>query len=90
MPDQKPIRPEIEFDRLNLVGKAVYVTGQVARVATVIVETVVDGAAALIAETERAFRDGLEPGVEEAKILEEFEEKRKGGKRVREREGGPN
>jgi hypothetical protein len=90
VPDKKPIGPEIEFDRLNFVGKAVYVTGQVARVATAIVETVVDGAAALIAETERAFRDGVEPGVEEAKILEEFEEERTGGGRIRERESGPN
>ncbi|NNE71960.1 MAG: hypothetical protein HKN29_16565, partial [Rhodothermales bacterium] len=58
---------------LNLLGKAVYVSGHVARVAGTVIETVVDGAATLIDETQKAFLSGLDPNVEDAKILAEFD-----------------
>ncbi len=74
MPAEDPWGAEVEFDQLTWLGKAVYLSGHVARAAGSVLETVVDGAAGLIADTERAFRDGLDPNVEDAKILAEYEE----------------
>lgn len=66
-----PERRIVEFDRLNLLGKAVYVTGNVTRVVGGILDFVVDRAADLIGEAERAFREALDDTVEDAKILDE-------------------
>lgn len=74
MPAEDPWGTEVDFNQLNWLGRVVYLSGHVARAAGTVLETVVDSAAGLIADTERAFRDGLDPNVEDAKILAEFEE----------------
>ncbi|HEX7070026.1 MAG TPA: hypothetical protein VF190_04445 [Rhodothermales bacterium] len=61
----------VEFERLNLLGKAVFVTGAAARLAADLLEKVVDRAADVVADAERAFRQGRDPNVDDAKILEE-------------------
>lgn len=83
MDDSNKGNREIQFDRLNWLGKAVFVSGQLARMAGSVLETAVDTAAGLIAETERAFRDGMDPRIEDAKILEEIEEDRRKKKKPR-------
>lgn len=60
----------VEYERLNLLGKAVYVGGQVARSLGLVIEAVVERTADIIGDAERAFREALD-GVEDAKILEE-------------------
>lgn len=73
MSGKQPWGPEVDFDDLNWLGKAVYISGHVVRVAGTVIETVADGAAALITETEKAFKSGMDPNVEDAKILAEFD-----------------
>ena len=71
-------RREVQFGQLNWLGKTVFISGQVARVAGSVIESVVDRAAEIVVDTEKAFRDGLGEagGMEDAKILEEYEERR--------------
>jgi hypothetical protein len=61
----------VEFDRLNLLGKAVFLSGAAARFAADLLEKAVDRAADVVTEAERAFRQGRDPNVDDAKILEE-------------------
>ncbi|MBO6576100.1 MAG: hypothetical protein JJ896_09370 [Rhodothermales bacterium] len=76
MSDERTGR-EIRFSELNWLGRAVYLTGHVARAAGSVLEMAVDQAAELFADAEKAFKEGLDPGVEDAKILEEYEEPRR-------------
>lgn len=64
----------IEFERLNLLGKTVYVTGATARAAADLLDKVIDRAADIVAESERAFKQGRDPNVDDARILEEREQ----------------
>ncbi|MBX2819445.1 MAG: hypothetical protein KTR29_07180 [Rhodothermaceae bacterium] len=66
----------IKFDELNLLGKLVYVSGVLTRTATDIVQSAVDATSEIITETEKAFKEGLDPNVEDAKIIDEIEEKK--------------
>lgn len=66
----------IKFDNLNLLGKLVYVSGLMTRTATGIVQTAVDATAEIITEAEKAFKEGLDPNVDDATIIEEIEEKK--------------
>lgn len=63
----------IEFERLNLLGKTVYITGATARFAAGLIEKAIDRAADIAAEAERAFRQGRDPNVDDARILEEHD-----------------
>ncbi len=71
MGDQDSGKREVEFDKLNWVGKTIFLTGQVARAAEAVVETIVDQATSLVGAAGRAFIDGLDEDIDEAKILEE-------------------
>lgn len=66
----------IKFDELNLLGKLVYVSGVLTRTATDIVQSAVDATSEIITETEKAFKEGLDPNVDDAKIIDEIEEKK--------------
>jgi hypothetical protein len=66
-----PERRIVEFERLNWLGKAVYVTGNVSRLVEGLLDFVVDRTASLIGDAERAFREALDDTVEDAKILDE-------------------
>lgn len=61
----------VEFERLNLVGKAIFVSGAAARLAADLLERAVDRAADVVVEAEKAFRQGRDPNVDDARILEE-------------------
>ncbi len=63
----------VEYERLNLLGKAVFLSGAAARLAANLIEGAVDRAADIVLEAERAFRQGRDPNVDDAKILEERE-----------------
>ena len=65
----------IKFENLNLLGKLVFMSGVVTRSASTIVKAAVDATSEIIAETEKAFKEGLDSDVEDAKIIDEVEEK---------------
>lgn len=66
----------VEFDRLNWLGKAVFITGNMARLVGGVLDTVVNRTADLIGEAEKAFREALDDAVEDAHILDERDSKR--------------
>lgn len=70
-------RPSVQFDNLNLLGKTVFLTGAAIRTTASIFDAVLEHAADLYLEAERAFRQELDEGVEDAKILEERIEDRR-------------
>lgn len=61
----------IEFERLNLLGKTVFLSGAAVRLAAELVEKAIDQAATIVSDVERAYNQGRDPNVEEARILEE-------------------
>lgn len=62
---------EVEFDRLNLVGKAVFVTGTTFKFVGSILESVVETVTEIAREAEKAFNAGMDSNVADATILEE-------------------
>jgi hypothetical protein len=67
-------RPLVEFERLNWLGKAVYIGGVATHLASRAIEVSVEKASDLWVEAERAFKDGLGDGIEDARIIEEVPE----------------
>ena len=64
----------IQFEDLNLLGKAVFVGGFLTRAATKAVDATIKATVDIVTEAEKAFKQGLDPNIEDAKILEEHEE----------------
>lgn len=56
---------------LNLLGRAVYLAGQTVRVTADLLDSVIVLAADAYRDAERAFRQGLDPNVDDADIIEE-------------------
>ncbi len=71
----EPERREVEFDRLNPIGKAIYLTGSAVRVASDLLDVTLRTAGTVLSEAERAFREGLseEDGedISDARVLNE-------------------
>lgn len=61
----------VEFEKLNFLGKAVFITGSTFRIVGSVLESVVETVTGLVSEAERAFRQGLDSDVQDATILEE-------------------
>lgn len=64
----------VDFDKLNLVGKALFLTGSAVKALASGLDAALNQAADLVVDIERSFKDGLDPNIEEAKIIEEREE----------------
>lgn len=64
-------RPLIEFERLNLLGKAAFLGGSAVRIAAGFIDSAVQQAADIYVEAERAFHQGRDPNVEDAKVINE-------------------
>jgi hypothetical protein len=60
-----------EIDQLNWLGKAVALAGQGVRLTADLIDSVIDVAAEAYAEAEKAFRQGLDPMIDDADVLEE-------------------
>ncbi len=73
-------RRVVEFDRLNLLGKAVFAGGAAVRLAANAIDSVIDRATDTWVEAERAFRQGADPNVDDAHILDEHSRRRSGTK----------
>ena len=65
MSDQRQIK------ELNWLGKAVFYAGQGVQLTAELIDSVIDVAAEAYTEAERAFKQGLDPNIDEANILEE-------------------
>jgi hypothetical protein len=70
-------RPLVEFERLNWLGKAVYLGGAATHLASRAIEIGIDKASTVWVVTERAFRDGLGDGIEDARVIEEVSKEEK-------------
>lgn len=72
-PEEKKI---IEFERLNLLGKAVFLAGAAVHTSARAIDHALERAADLVIETERAFKEGRDGNIEDAKVLGEWEKER--------------
>lgn len=59
------------IEELNWLGKAVYITGRGVSMTTDLIDSIIDIAADAYVEAERAFKQGLDPLIDDANILEE-------------------
>lgn len=64
----------VQFSNLNLLGKAVFVGGAVTRATTHLIERAISATADMVVETEKAFKQGLDPNIEDANIIDENDE----------------
>ncbi len=62
----------VDFEALNLFGKALYVGGSAVRVIANVIDGVIDRAVDVVLDAEKSFRQGLDPNIEDAKILQEI------------------
>lgn len=74
----EPQRRKVEFDRLNPIGKAIYLTGSAVRVASDFLDFTLRTAGTVLTEAEAAFREGLseEDGedISDARVVDETPE----------------
>jgi hypothetical protein len=68
---QERERRNIEFSRLNVLGKIIFVGGAAARVVSGGIDRVLNHVADIVVESEKAFREGKDDNIEDARILEE-------------------
>ncbi len=62
---------ERRIGELNLLGRVVYFAGESVRVTADLLESVIKFAADTYHDAEKAFKEGMDPNVDEAQILEE-------------------
>lgn len=74
MADNENEQRIVEFERLNLFGKAIFIGGFLSRGAAKVIDKTLEAAADLYVETEKAFLQGKDPNIIDAHILEESEE----------------
>jgi len=61
----------VEFNRLNPVGKAVFIAGSAFKTLGEILDFTVGAIGTVWTEAEKAFNDEIDDGVEDAKIIDE-------------------
>lgn len=69
------------FEQEGLLGKAALLSGTAVRLTANLLDRAIERAAATVADAEDAFRRELDPNVEDAKILDEWDERRRRGER---------
>ena len=67
----------VQFGNLNLLGKAVFLGGAITRIASKAVDSAIQASVDIALEAEKAFKQGLDPNIEDAKIIEEHDEKKR-------------
>ncbi len=73
MPDPEE-RRIIEFEKLNWLGKTVFLAGAAVETTAQLIDKALEKAVDLVLETERAFKEGRDSPVDDAKVLEEWRE----------------
>ena len=61
----------VDFNRLNPVGKAVFIAGSAFKTLGAILDFTVGAVGTVWTEAEKTFRDEVDDGVEDAKIINE-------------------
>ncbi len=61
----------VEFEQLNALGKTVFVAGMVAHAGKGLLKKLVRHVARIAVESKRAFQEGMDPNMEEARVIEE-------------------
>ena len=61
----------VEYERLNFLGKAVFLGGAAVRLAAGAIDSTVQRAADIYVDAEKAFREGRDRNIEDAKIIDE-------------------
>ncbi len=64
------------FERAGAAGKALLVGGTAVRLTARLIDRTLDRAASTVAETEQAFKREIDPNMEDATILDEWDERR--------------
>lgn len=64
------------FEQANLTGKAALLGGTAVRFTANLIDKTLDRAANTVAEAEQAFKREVDPTMEDAKILDEWNESR--------------
>jgi hypothetical protein len=62
------------FEQANMTGKAALLGGTAVRFTANLIDKTLDRAASTVAEAEQAFKRELDPTMEDAKILDEWED----------------
>lgn len=65
------------FEREGVAGKAALLGGTAVRFTAKLIDRTLERAASAVAEAEAAFRRELDPNMEDAKILDEWDERNK-------------
>lgn len=65
----------IRFERLNLLGKTVFLAGATVKFTANLIDSALDRTARIVAEAEKAFQEGKDPNIDDAIILEERDER---------------
>lgn len=65
----------VEYERLNILGKAAFLGGSAVRFTADLIDAAVHRAADVYLEAERAFKQGLDPNIEDAKVIGEHDER---------------
>ncbi|ACY48586.1 hypothetical protein [Rhodothermus marinus] len=61
----------VEFEQLNALGKTVFVAGMAAHAGKGLLKRLIRHVARIAVESKRAFEQGMNPDIEEARVLEE-------------------
>lgn len=64
------------FEQASLAGKAALLGGTAVRFTAQLIDKTLDRAADTVAEAEQAFKREIDPTMEDAKILDEWDERR--------------
>ncbi len=61
----------VEFEQLNALGKTVFVAGMAAHAGKGLLKRLIRHVARIAVESKRAFEQGMNPDIEEARVIEE-------------------
>lgn len=64
-------RRDVDFRRLNWLGKTVYLGGSALRLTANLIDSAVDRASSIAEESKRAFEREIDPDIEDATVIEE-------------------
>lgn len=68
---QEPERRIARFEDLNWLGKTIFAGGAAVRLTAGLIDKVIDRAVDIVIDAEKAFKEGRDPNVEDAKVLED-------------------
>ena len=69
--EEHPEERLVEFEQLNMLGRLVCLGGLAARLTTGAIGAAARRAADIYTDAEKAFKEGRDPNVEDARILDE-------------------